>query len=327
MSVIIPAYNEESRIDQCIETLMHLDYPHHEIIIVDDCSSDKTIKRAMAYKIKLIRQVERKGPAAARNLGAKDAKGEVLAFTDADCIVQTSWLRSLVEPMVHEDEIACVGGPILPSNPTSIMEESLSNLYRTFLCWGTGIGRCSRTEGNISYGPVKILGGNFAVRRHVFDKLEGLNEFLLSNEDQEFSMRIYRSGWKIAYVPYAAIYHSRHLTFLMHMRRFFRYGVYWAICNVKYRYTLSLPHILLPVMFVFLLILRLSPFSFIALPLILMYSLFMFLAGVQAVAKAGKIRLLITVPLIGLVIQLSYTLGYLLGLPKSIFIGAKRNPQ
>lgn len=101
-SIIVPAYERPGNLDACLGALAQLDYPRDlfEVIVVDDGSRVAPEPIAKPYSeqmnIRLLVQ-EHTGPATARNTGALQAKGEVLAFTDSDCSVDKGWLKVLAE--------------------------------------------------------------------------------------------------------------------------------------------------------------------------------------------------------------------------------------
>ena len=103
ISVIIPAYHEADNIYKCIETMLGQDYSNYEVIIVDDGSTDKTVKIVKSFKnVKLIEQKHR-GPGIARNLGAKSSKGEILIFVDAEMVFPKEYIRNLVDPILRDE--------------------------------------------------------------------------------------------------------------------------------------------------------------------------------------------------------------------------------
>ena len=111
VSIIIPAYNEEKVIGACLDSIASLDYPKEllEVIVIDDGSTDRTAGIIAGYRsVKVIKGLH-KGPSAARNLALKQAKGEYVAFTDADCVVFPEWLKRLLKGFISED-VAGVGG-------------------------------------------------------------------------------------------------------------------------------------------------------------------------------------------------------------------------
>ncbi|HJU28559.1 MAG TPA: glycosyltransferase family A protein, partial [Candidatus Binataceae bacterium] len=92
VSVVICAYNAERTMRQCLESLRRLDYPSYEVIIVDDGSRDRTAEIATDFpEFRLIRQPN-KGLSVARNVGLYAARGEIVAYTDSDCVVDPDWL-------------------------------------------------------------------------------------------------------------------------------------------------------------------------------------------------------------------------------------------
>ena len=100
VSVIIPVYNEEKTIAECLESLKNQSYKQMEIIVVDDGSSDSTRSIVEGFSnIKLLTRGH-KGPGQARNLGAANAKGEILVFVDADMTFDKNFIKDLVKPII-----------------------------------------------------------------------------------------------------------------------------------------------------------------------------------------------------------------------------------
>src|SRR3989344_5567500 len=105
ISVIIPAFNEEKTIGGCLNSIKNQSYKQMEIIVVDDGSSDSTRNIVKGFSdIKLLTQ-SHKGPGQARNLGASNAKGEILIFVDADMTFDKNFIGDLVKPIVDEKTI------------------------------------------------------------------------------------------------------------------------------------------------------------------------------------------------------------------------------
>src|SRR5262245_61536984 len=102
VSVIVPVFNGEKTLAACVESLLALKYPANdlELIVVDNASTDRTAEILALYRdrIRVVSENER-GPAAARNNGLRAATHEIVAMTDADCVVDCDWLRFLVEPL------------------------------------------------------------------------------------------------------------------------------------------------------------------------------------------------------------------------------------
>lgn len=101
ISIIIPAFNEEKTIGECLKSLKNQSYKQVEIIVVDDGSSDSTRNIVKGFPdIKLLTQ-SHKGPGQARNLGASGAKGEILVFVDADMTFDKNFIKDLVKPILE----------------------------------------------------------------------------------------------------------------------------------------------------------------------------------------------------------------------------------
>lgn len=104
VSVIIPTYNEESVISDCLASLKNQSYKNTEIILVDDGSSDNTLKIAATFNIRTYSQ-KHQGPGSARNLGAKHAKGKILIFADADMTFDINFIQDLTQPILKNKTI------------------------------------------------------------------------------------------------------------------------------------------------------------------------------------------------------------------------------
>jgi glycosyltransferase involved in cell wall biosynthesis len=103
ISVVVPFYNSESYILQCIEGLLSQSYPrqNYEIIMVDNNSTDSSAETVKSYsRIKLVFE-GKLGAYAARNRGVREATGEIIAFTDADCVPSSNWLQEIEETITH----------------------------------------------------------------------------------------------------------------------------------------------------------------------------------------------------------------------------------
>lgn len=183
VSVIIPAYNEESFLPRCLASLSELDYPRDklEVIVVDNGSRDRTQAIARANGAVVLID-ESRTVAGLRNLGAEQAKGSLLAFVDADCLVAADWLQKAV---VYFDDTGIAGWgapPEPPSAPTWV--QSAWYLVR------------KKAE---PVQPVEWLESmNLFVRKPLFEHLGGFNESLITCEDVDFCYRLRAHGRIVA---------------------------------------------------------------------------------------------------------------------------------
>lgn len=129
VSIIIPAYNEENHIADCLRTLLNQTYKETEIIAVDDGSSDKTVQKITEYPVELLSQ-SHQGPAKARNKAAKMAKGRILVFVDSDMTFEENFIKDLVQPIIDGQY-----------KGTFSKEEYISNWDNVWSrCWNINLG-------------------------------------------------------------------------------------------------------------------------------------------------------------------------------------------
>lgn len=180
VSIIIPARNASATIAACIQACLKQRHTPTEIIVVNDGSKDNTADIARDLGVKVIDQ-GRKGPAAARNAGAQEAKGKIVAFTDADCVPEPIWIDRLV--VRFDDQTVGVGGTYGIANP----ESWLSRMIHAEILF-----RHARFGDRVDY-----LGSfNVAYRRDVFLGSGGFNEDFkhASGEDNDLAYRLSKRG-------------------------------------------------------------------------------------------------------------------------------------
>jgi cellulose synthase/poly-beta-1,6-N-acetylglucosamine synthase-like glycosyltransferase len=112
ISVVVCTYNGKRTLHECLEHLAKLDYPNHEVIVVDDGSTDGAASQALSYGFRLIR-TENGGLSRARNVGLEAAAGEIVAYIDDDAYPDKDWLTYLAHTFSTTDYVG-VGGPNLP---------------------------------------------------------------------------------------------------------------------------------------------------------------------------------------------------------------------
>ncbi|MBI4498305.1 MAG: glycosyltransferase [Chloroflexi bacterium] len=219
-SVIIPVYNGADAITVCLAAVRCQTLPQdaYEIIVVDDGSTDGTGEQAAALGATVLRQPNR-GPAAARNLGAQHATGEVLVFTDADCAPTPDWLDRLLAPFTDPTVAGAKG------------------TYRTRQ--GGLVARLVQTEYEEKYARMARFSTidfidtySAAYRREVFLSNGGFDPAfpVPSAEDQEFSFRLAERGYRMVFAPRAVVYHRHVDSWAAYARRKARYG-YWQVLN------------------------------------------------------------------------------------------------
>jgi len=216
ISVIVPAYNAGDTLSSCLSALRAQSLPgaQYEVVVVDDGSTDGTADIARQFGARLICQ-QNAGPAAARNRGAQAARGQILLFTDSDCEPAPDWIEHMVAPF---------GDPEL---------QGAKGAYRTRQ--KELVARFVQLEYEEKYDRLLrqpwidfVDTYSAAYRRDVFLANGGFDDAFsaASVEDQEFSFRLARKGYKLAFVPTAIVYHTHDASLGEYWRRKFGIG-YW----------------------------------------------------------------------------------------------------
>lgn len=216
ISVVVPFYNSERHIEDCVKALLAQDYPssRYEIIMVDNNSKDSSAKIIGRYpRIKLLSE-QKQGSYAARNRGIAASKGAIIAFTDADCTPSTDWLESIIAAM-HSPGIELIQGRRLYAVESPAL--SMLAAYESERAAYTFSGNSS----GIYYGYTN----NMAVRRGALDRcgpfleiIRGADSIFLSRVVEEYSREVVR------YVPEARIRHLEITSVWCHLRKKFIHG-------------------------------------------------------------------------------------------------------
>ena len=222
ISVIIPVYNGEKTLARCLTSLESQTVPRdkYEIIVVDDGSKDNTRKVAEGFSVDVVSQ-KNQGPAAARNLGVKTAKGDTVLFIDADCEATPDWIDEMTN-IFRNPEI--VGGKgIYKTHQKEIIARFVQIEYE------------ERYERMKRYPYIDFIDTYSAgFRRDVFLSYGGYNTSFptASVEDQEFSFRLGKANLKMVFNPNAIVYHKHKSSLTGYLKRKFLVA-YWKVLVLK----------------------------------------------------------------------------------------------
>jgi len=200
-SVVVCSYNGAKTLDRCLTSLKEINYPSYEVILVDDGSTDNTQEIAASHNwVKNIRQ-ENKGLSFARNVGAHASGGDVIVYTDSDCMADPDWLYYLMGTLLSGD-YAGVGGPNISPPAENWVQACVSAAPG-------GPNHVLLTDVVAEHIP----GCNMAFHRWAFDQVGGFDpEYRKAGDDVDFCWRLQQSGGVIAFSPAAIVWHYRRFT-------------------------------------------------------------------------------------------------------------------
>jgi GT2 family glycosyltransferase len=218
LSVIIPTFNRPAKLAECLRALAGQDYPEDrfEVIVVDDGSELPVDALVLPYRDRFRITIERTanaGPAAARNHGARIARGRFLAFTDDDCAPDSGWLSALMTALRSSPE-ALIGGGIrnaLAENPFSAASQLILDFVHAY---------SQSHPQSLRFFP----SSNIAVAGELFRQLGGFNPHFRTSEDRDLCARWSDSGRSLVYAPGALVNHSNDLCFGSFWRQHLGYG-------------------------------------------------------------------------------------------------------
>jgi MoaA/NifB/PqqE/SkfB family radical SAM enzyme/glycosyltransferase involved in cell wall biosynthesis len=219
ISIVIPTYNRKLKLKACLESLFRQDYPQDvfEIIVIDDGSTDGTKYMVEEFSrinpnLRYFNQ-KRKGPAAARNLGIKNARAQIVGFTDSDCILDKDWVKAMVRAHSLDKQAAAVGGF------TEVDSRNIKALVSQFLSDGA-----IQTPINGKTETIFFPTCNVSFKR---DYLAcGFNELfpLPAGEDLDFFWRLFKNGGRFRYQEDIKVFHDCHPGLFSFLKQAYMYG-------------------------------------------------------------------------------------------------------
>ncbi len=229
ISVVICAYNAERTMDACLASLRTLRYPNFEVVIVNDGSTDRTLEISQRYPEMRLFSQENKGLSVARNVGTENATGEIIAYTDSDCVVDPDWLTYLAYSFMHSGFVA-VGGPNLPPPEDSMVAS----------CVAAAPG-----------GPTHVLvddevaehipGCNMAFTKAALLEVGGFDPLhRAAGDDVDLCWKLQNRGHAIGFSPAAMVWHFRRNTVKAYLKQQMGYGQAEAQLYFKHPYRFNM---------------------------------------------------------------------------------------
>ncbi len=210
VSIIVATLNSELTMDECLKAVCELNYPKDslEILVVDGCSTDRTLEIAEKYPVKVI-SAPLNAPAA-YNYALKIVSNEVLGFIDADAKVEKEWLNKLVA-YLNDPQVAGVSGGIETWNKEN--------------AWARSIGYdLENRYARLKKSVVRIATMNLLMKKSVIEEVGGFDEHLPSQYDTDLGFRITSKGYKLLFEPSAKCYHFNRSTVKAYFRQQLQYG-------------------------------------------------------------------------------------------------------
>jgi glycosyltransferase involved in cell wall biosynthesis len=222
ISIVVPTFNSAKVLGTCLESLTNqtVGQEKYEVIVVDDGSTDGTKDVVAKYPVTYIYQ-QNSGPAVARNNGVRQAEGEIILFTDADCEPQSNWIEEMVKPL-RDPQVVGVKG-IYKTRQKELIARLVQIEYE------------HKYERMKKFKNIDFIDTySAAYRKDIFTKYGGFDERYpkASVEDQEFSFRLSRDGYKMVFNPEAVVYHKHSARLMDYLRKKYKIA-FWKAFLLK----------------------------------------------------------------------------------------------
>jgi glycosyltransferase involved in cell wall biosynthesis len=220
LSIIIPLYNGEKTLNECLTAIFSSHYRHFEVIIVDDGSQDNSLRIAGTFPCTILQRDHNQGAAAARNWGARNATGDVLVFIDADIVIGQDTLDLFVDSLKQYPAVFGIYTHI-PGT------KDLLSLYQNFYAHKSMRDTKEITAMFYSYCA--------AISRELFNAVGGFDESWVraTFEDVEFGMRVGQWGYQIHCNKNIKVVHHNHYT----LRKFIRNYYFKSLDLAKFMFS------------------------------------------------------------------------------------------
>jgi glycosyltransferase involved in cell wall biosynthesis len=212
VSIVVASYNGAATLDRCLDSLVRLDYPDYEVIVIDDGSRDATPQIARRYPVSCV-SVPNGGLSRARNLGIAAATGSIVAFLDCDAYADPDWLYFLVTALEDQDA-AAVGGPNLSPPGDGFVAQCID-----------------RSPGNPTHVLIgdelaeHVAGCNMAFRKGALEAIGGFDGVhRAAGDDVDVCWKLLARGQRIAFSPGGFVWHHRRATVRAYLHQQRGYG-------------------------------------------------------------------------------------------------------
>lgn len=206
VSIVMASLNGKRWLEKCFKTVLGSEYPHFEVVFVDDGSTDGSVEYLKSTfkdaRIKILCNEKNLGWSAANNRGMKEARGEIIILLSNDLEVDPNWIKEIVKVMLSNSRVG-----VIQCNVHSLWDKGTIDSGMNYLDkYGYSYGFVSANN------PEEVFfaeGMAFAFKREVMEKIGMLDEyFFMEYDDMDFSWRARLAGYKVLFVPKAIVYHA-----------------------------------------------------------------------------------------------------------------------
>ncbi len=183
VSLVIPAHNEEKYINICLESIVKNGSELHEIIVVNNVSTDRTVEIADGFnRVKVVTE-PKKGANKARQRGVQESSGDIIAFIDADTRMPENWVKKVITSFQKDEKLVCLSGPYVFYDVSSLTKVTI------WLYWNIFARMAYLFTGYMA------VGGNLIVRREALEKIGGFDTNInFYGDDTDTAKRLHKVG-------------------------------------------------------------------------------------------------------------------------------------
>ena len=238
-SFVIPVYNRPDEVDELLESLTHQTFTDFEVVVVEDGSSVPCRHIVEKYASALpVRYYEKpnSGPGQTRNYGVGQSTGEYVIVLDSDCILPPGYLQAVEDELRHEPADA-FGGPDRAHESFTPVQKAINYAMTSFFTTGGIRGGSKKMD---KFYPRSF---NMGVRKDVYQALGGFSKMRFG-EDIDFSIRIFKGGYRCRLFPEAWVWHKRRTDLKKFFKQVHNSGIARINLYKKYPESLKLVHML-----------------------------------------------------------------------------------
>ena len=224
VSIVIPTTGKVKFIRGLVDSVIKLDYPKDkfELIFIGDKPTkliEKHSERAVKAGINTVVEYTPVAAGQKRNIGAKKAKGDLIAFTDDDTILREDWIKNSIKHLVENKGYVGVGGPNYTPKEELPFAKAVGRIFgsKFLFSFRYTIGHSKAKE--IAHNPTC----NYIIKKDIVNEIK-FHETLWPGEDAEFDIRVLKAGYKILYAPDVVVWHHRSPRPTAFLKQMFNYG-------------------------------------------------------------------------------------------------------